>query len=269
MILNMNGGGGSYKAFLSVSGDAEAMVSVALKATGKIMARGAIGSDGTLTLAVRQGGTYTVTATDGTQTKSMDVTIVESGETYRVSVVFDLTVFPQNTGGDAISGGWRADTNSAKNITVSDGIMTIKSNAITTTANIIDFSRFDELRMTVKSINKQDSSNRISVGITKSNDKDTITASGSASTIFSVYAGSANMPTSGGEIVVSLKDENGNPVVGGAGLIAVLAYQGSSGQYSAEISDIRLAASDGETADLKSMAELVEMIYENDMEVIG
>lgn len=89
MILNMNGGGGSYKAFLSVSGDAGAMVSASLKATGKIMARGAIGSDGTLTLAVRQGGTYTVTATDGEKSQSTDVTVIENGMFYAVDIHFE------------------------------------------------------------------------------------------------------------------------------------------------------------------------------------
>lgn len=256
MIGRVNtGGGGSYKAFIRASGDPGASVTVVLKATGKTMATGTIGQDGTLTLTVRQGGTYTVTAVQGSQRKTGDVVVIEAGGTYPVDVTFwDGTIFPGNEVGNRVTGGWGTKQASGGIATVVEDMITLKGGSSSTANfaypnNAIDLTEFSYIEFEVDT-------NASAGWICVSQNKEEKYGDTGEKKSFNVPSTSESRTT----YQLDIDDLNQELYIN---------FYSRQANTTMHIYRVSLLKSTGEAKDLQTTAELVDMVYENDLEVIG
>lgn len=110
-------------------------------------------TSGTWACVVPNAGTWTVTCTDGSKSKSVDVSITADGQSESVTLTYSLVIFDGTNGGDNtnVTGGWvRNPSSSSSSLNVSDTSVKFSSSSAGTsrrcsTVNAIDFSEYKTL----------------------------------------------------------------------------------------------------------------------------
>ena len=110
-------------------------------------------TSGTWACVVPNAGTWTVSCTDGSKSKSADVSIAADGQRKSVTLTYSLVIFDGTNGGDntSVTGGWvRNPSTSGSTLNVSDTSVEFMSNSPGTsrrcsTVNAIDFTEYKTL----------------------------------------------------------------------------------------------------------------------------
>lgn len=125
-------------------------------------------TSGTWACAVPNAGAWTITATNGSQTKSKTVSITTNGQSATVALNYLVVLFNGESFDDELTGGWNKSNNQC---TVSGGYLHINGKGYITSKNKVDLSPYTSIKFTVSNFLSGNSSKTDS-GIDVSNVND-------------------------------------------------------------------------------------------------
>lgn len=102
--------------------------------------------------AIPEAGTWTVTATDGTNSKSVDVEIGEQGQSLSATLSFELTLYDAGNEYTEITGGWTVSGSASLKSTYINCVASAQNQANAYTTNMIDLTPFTTLHITISSV---------------------------------------------------------------------------------------------------------------------
>lgn len=110
-------------------------------------------TSGTWSCKVPNSGTWKVTITNGSNTKSEDVSVSTNGQTLSVELAYGLVLF-DNGDKNAVTGGWKGVSDSGAKVTIGDTILftlvaSSSRDAAAYTVNKIDCTKYSVLKVYV------------------------------------------------------------------------------------------------------------------------
>lgn len=125
-------------------------------------------TSGTWACAVPNAGTWTITATKGSQSKSKNVSITTNGQRISVTLDYKVVLFNGTSFDDELTGGWNK---SNSNCTVSGGYLHIYGKGNIISKNKVDLSPYTSIKFTISNFSS-DNSAKTDSGIDISNVND-------------------------------------------------------------------------------------------------
>ena len=131
-------------------------------------------TSGTWACVVPNAGTWTITATKGSQSKSTNVSITTNGQSISVTLAYQVVLFNGTSFDDELTGGWNK---SNSNCTVSGGYLHIYGSGYVTSKKKVDLSPYTSIKFTVSNFSSDNASKTDSgIDVSKVNDQSSYVA---------------------------------------------------------------------------------------------